>query len=114
LGNYAAQNGTNKNAVVEELLYALREKRIFTVPRSGPNPFPASGEIEPGASPEYPILVAPGIPPKEPAKGWSVFQVEGIGIGNPQAIRRDPEGNTVLVSPGDQGNKPPTKDPEKP
>lgn len=58
-GKYAAERGISKTHLIEELLTALREGRFVSRPRAGPNAFPAQ-EVYPGASPEFPVLIAPG------------------------------------------------------
>lgn len=59
---YAAQCHTNRTAVVEDLLQALRDGRIRTVPRAGMNPFPHD-QVRAGETPEYPALIS--FPPTE-------------------------------------------------
>ncbi len=53
-------------SLVEDLLTALREGRLAVRPRAGPSPFPRE-DIEAGSTPEYPILVAPGLRQTPPA-----------------------------------------------
>lgn len=87
-----------RTALITALLEALVEDRLTVHPREGMSPFPAE-DIEVGSTPECPahIWVAP--PPEQPRKGWTIFQVERIGIVNPEFVRRDPETGVTYLMP---------------
>jgi len=102
LKGYAEAHGTSKTAVVESLLYALREDRIRVVNRAGPNAFPGGGEVAAGDTPEYPVLVAPSSRDQVGPPGWDIKEIEGVGIFNTKSC---PCGE-VLLTDSDDPNKP--------
>ena len=58
---------SGRSALVRHLLEAYVEDRVYAVPRSGVNPFPASGEVEYGSLAAYPLPVTLGCRDPEPA-----------------------------------------------
>lgn len=79
---------SGRSALIVNLLEALVEDRVRVVPRAGPNAFPASGEQDPGSSPDFPALIS--LSP-EPRKGWFVEEVQGVGIYN--AVEPEDDGD---------------------
>lgn len=60
LSTYADAHGVRDTHIVTDLLVALQEGRLAVRPRLGPSAFPRE-DVEAGSTPDYPILVAPGL-----------------------------------------------------
>lgn len=61
LRKFSEANHISNTKVIEDFLTAQREGRLLIRPRSGPSAFPRE-DVEPGSTPDYPILIAPGLP----------------------------------------------------